>query len=167
MNVRQSVRNLTINRVHILISLFAIMTLLSCAESKTETGKATRLNELNCEAIDNEALELSRKAKTRAIAVAKLDEAIAKCAPDARRHLSRAILAVELGDAISEQENTDAAIRLVERAGDRCLIDLMHIEARALKQRRAPSTSQSAPNSCSKKRITDNGVTHYRYRLYK
>jgi hypothetical protein len=140
------VRSSKNNRSHIFILLSTTACLMSCSESKIETSASAKAQKVDCAAVDNEALELSRKADTRAKAAARLDESIAKCPADAGRHRNRAILAVYLGDPRSEKENIQAAVRIAERSGDRCLIDLMRIEARAL-ERRAPSREE-LPQSC-------------------
>lgn len=55
-----------------------------------------------------------------------------------------------LGDAVAEAANMDRAITVTEQSGDRCLVDLMLVEKKALQERR-PVLVGNLPASCQER----------------
>lgn len=131
----------------IIVGVSLLGTAACLDSSKRPPVVATAIKEeVDCRTVDQRAAELIVKRDSIRVSANVLDAAIAKCSPDARRHHQRAIAAAALGDAAAESINMNRAVELAEQSGDRCLLDQMLIERRALSQRRA--VNEELPASC-------------------
>jgi hypothetical protein len=108
----------------------------------------TTNEEIDCRTVDQKAAELIVRRDSQIAGATLLDKAIAKCPPDVRRHHQRAMVAAALSDTAAEAINMDRAITLAEQSGDRCLVDLMILEKKALQERRSIS---ELPDSCKER----------------
>jgi Tfp pilus assembly protein PilF len=134
--------------------IFTVALTLALANSCSESRDGVSVNaapEVDCRNVDQKAADLIVKPSAHREAAKLLDKAIEKCAPDARRHHQRAMVAAALGDAKSETSNMDRAIAVAEKTGDKCLLDLMILEKKGLQLRKSIF---EFPASCNEKRIS-------------
>jgi Flp pilus assembly protein TadD len=120
-------------------TLFALLNLLVLATSASGAD--------SCEQLDLRAIHLARTNQADAARV--LDEAIAKCPPDAGRLRSRGVVYAVMGDKANAERSIEESIRLYEKNGDRCEADLSRAELATIKGRARLATR---PESCASRR---------------